>query len=105
MGAAEHWRMVYFSHLLFQNLHAANHIFCQNTLSFHHKKKKKRIYYVIFLCCEKNLVFPQFCLVFGFTAGTYILFQNACNVYALFNGGAQVLYSFSGICHLRVQTP
>lgn len=41
MGAAEHRRVAYFSPLLFQNLHATNHICCQNTLSFHHKKKKK----------------------------------------------------------------
>lgn len=43
MGAADPRRVVYFSHLLFHNLHAANHIFCQNTLSFHHKKNKEFI--------------------------------------------------------------
>lgn len=60
MGAAEHRRVAYFSHLLFQNLHAANHICCQNTLSFHHTKEKKRNLLRHFPLLGENLVFPQF---------------------------------------------
>lgn len=66
---------------------------------------------VIFVCCEKIWCSLCSCLVLGFTAGTFffflmhVLFMLCCGVGGGGDNSRQILYSFSGICQLTVQTP